>query len=541
MNTYLQTARPGRKLLAATAALALLPAIAAAASEVTIRVKGGGLEITGEVRAFDGEKYVIESPAIGLMTFNVQRIECVGEACGRRVAAPVPLADRLNPAAPDTVLIAGASAAATGLMPAMIRGYAASIGATATQVVGGPDGELRVRLANAEGAELATFRLKSQDSGAALDALGRQSATIGLSERVIADAEALRLFGADKKIARADNEHLLATDGLTLIVAPANPAIALTEDEVARIFSGQVDDWFHLGAKNAPITVYTTDRAGGAIAALEAQILKPRGLALGAAIKELASDSEVADMVARDPGAIGLTSFSASSNARRVNIAGACGLIARPSAFAVKAGEYALSRPLYLYTAGQPAEPAARGLIRYALSKPAQALVTDADFIDRSVGELAADEQKERMAHALNAPPAAFDMELMRQLLSDIKGARRLSLTFRFTRGTIDFDARSRRQIAQLAELLQTPELAGKNVTLIGFSDAETKLSLMTAFAAKRAAQVRQAVLAAAGPGARAFAANLHTRGYGPIAPLVCNDTPEHRQLNRRVEVWIKD
>ena len=530
-----------RTLLAAAAMLVATAAGPARSSEVTIRVKGGGLEITGEVRSFDGVNYVVESPSIGLMTFNVQRVDCIGEACGKRVAAPVPLADRLNPAAPDTIVIAGPSALAGGLMPALIRDYAASIGATATQVVGGQAGELRIKLANADGAALATFVLKGQDQASALESVGRQAALIGLSERPLSEQDALRLTGGERKFVRAENELLVAGDGLALIVTSANQFIALSEEDIARIFSGQIDDWFHLGAKNAPITVYTTDRSGGAVATLEAQILKPRGLVLGANIKELATDGEVADMVARDPAAIGLASFSATSNVRRINITGTCGLIARPSAFAIKAGEYALSRPLYLYSAGAPAEPAARGLIRYAASKRAQALITEADFIDRSVGELGVDDQKERMAHALNAPPQAFDMELMRQLLADIKGARRLSITFRFNRGTIDFDARSRREIAHLAELLQSPELAGKNVTLVGFSDAETKLSLMTAFALKRASQVRQAVMAAAGPGARAFAGNLHTRGYGPIAPLVCNDTPDHRQLNRRVEVWVKD
>ena len=30
-------------------------------------------------------------------------------------------------------------------------------------------------------------------------------------------------------------------------------------------------------------------------------------------------------------------------------------------------------------------------------------------------------------------------------------------------------------------------------------------------------------------------------RAYGELAPVACNDSLEARQLNRRVEVWVKD
>ena len=90
-----------------------------------------------------------------------------------------------------------------------------------------------------------------------------------------------------------------------------------------------------------------------------------------------------------------------------------------------------------------------------------------------------------------------------------------------------------------LAELLQSPELAGKSVMLIGFTDADGRFQSNEAMSAKRANQVRNAIVAAAG--GRIAADNLIVKGYGPLAPIGCNDTPERRQQNRRVEVWIKD
>ncbi len=72
----------------------------------------------------------------------------------------------------------------------------------------------------------------------------------------------------------------------------------------------------------------------------------------------------------------------------------------------------------------------------------------------------------------------------------------------------------------------------------VGFTDAEGKFGPNAAISARRANQVRTAVLAAAGGKIPATA--LIAKGYGPLAPIACNDTLERRQLNRRVEVWIK-
>ena len=270
-----------------------------------------------------------------------------------------------------------------------------------------------------------------------------------------------------------------------------------------------------------------------------AALLKARGLTLSEQVTKVASEAALADAVTRDASGIGITSFATVRNAKRLNIEGSCGLITRPTSFAVKAGEYPLSRRLTLVSGAGPLAPAARGLIRYASSAEAQRVLAEAQFIDQSVEMLSVDDQKGRMGYAINAPAQSFDLSAMRELLNEIKGMRRLSITFRFVAGGPDLDARSRREVQRLADLLAGSEYAGKKVTLIGFTDIEGKFGLNQTISAKRANQVRTALLAAAA--GRVNPATVTARGFGSLAPVACSDSSERRGLNRRVEVWVAE
>lgn len=511
------------------------------AAHVTLRVKGGGLEVSGELRSFDGATYVIEAPSVGTMTFDATRFECLGENCTRRISVTALPAERLSTEAPDRFQISGSVPVNRNLLPSLIRGYAASLGATTTQIVGTAAGEMRFRIADPSGAELATIAVKSDDGVTEVAALEASGSAIGTAVKAEVATDALPAAGAAAIPAgqvQPANAYTIGHDGLAVIVSPDNSAAALSEDALARIFSGQVALWTELGLPGGRIAIYSAGQKSTAGEVLADLLLKPRQIAPAAPAKELASEAEVADAVARDPNGIAVVSFANQRSARRVNLEGSCGLITRPTAFAVKAGEYPLSRKVMFYTGGVLNQPAARGLLRYALSRDAQARIAQAEFIDDRIDSLAFEDQTERMAYALNVPSQGFDMNEMRKLLADLKGARRLSLTFRFMSGAFDLATASRLDVMRLAELMQTPEMSGKAVMLIGFTDGEGKYGPNAAISARRANQVRTAVLAAAD--GKIDPESIVAKGYGPLAPIACQDAPERRQLNRRVEVWVR-
>jgi phosphate transport system substrate-binding protein len=243
--------------------------------------------------------------------------------------------------------------------------------------------------------------------------------------------------------------------------------------------------------------------------------------------------------VARDHHSLGVVSLAAQRSARVVSLETSCGLRIGPSALSVKAGEYPLALPLYLYAATPPKEAAARNLLRFVTSPAAAEAIDGAGFMSLAPAMVGLEGQAERLAHATNAEREAFDLGHMRTMLADLKGWQRLSATIRLAGGAREADMRTKAEAERLAQLLQRSELKGRRVLLAGFTDVDGgKFQANLAQSAKRAAVVRSLVVAAGG--AALDARRILAKGYGPLAPIACNDTAEGRALNRRVEVWVE-
>jgi phosphate transport system substrate-binding protein len=525
---------------------AALPA-AAQPSEVTMRLKGGGYQISGQLKSFDGARYVIVARSYGTLSFDARRFDCVGTGCAvvqRRAAlattAPGAAARAAaSVAAPlDTFSVQGSNTIGTNLMPALVRAWAASRGASVTPVVGADPREIKFQLRDARGAVLTTVDLGRHGSATAFPALESGAAVLGMSDRPISDEEAQRLPPGVAGMRRVEHEHVIGLDGIMVIVSPESPVVSLSLDQIARIFAGQIKDWSELDLPPGKIKVVSVEKKTGTFSIFNNTVLKPRNLDIGAEAELLLGNDAVADAVANDPNAIGITSFAYQRDAKPVNLEMSCGLVARPSKFAVKTGEYPLARQLYLYNARAVTQPSALSLLRFAMSEAAQKVVVDNQFIDQSVDSLDLGDQAGRITYALNASGQDFDMQQMRKLLSELNEARRLSYTLRFNSGSSELDARSQQDLVRLAEAMTEGELKGKTVFLIGFTDAVGSLASNTTLSQRRANIVRASL--ARQLGNRFDQRLLQARGYGPLAPVACNDNPEGLRLNRRVEVWVR-
>jgi phosphate transport system substrate-binding protein len=387
---------------------------------------------------------------------------------------------------------------------------------------------------------VALFDLKRYGTPTAFTALENGSAQIGMASRPINDEEATRLIRAGTPNIRSpQQEHVLGLDGLVVIVAQDNPAVSLSIDNIAKIFAGEITDWQQVGLPPGKIDVYSASRKSGTYTTFDALVMQPHKLALAPSTRFLLSTAEVSDAVAADLNGIGVTSFAFVRGAKGLNVESSCGLITRPSVFTVKTEEYPLTRRLYLYTTAKATHPQVKGFIDFALSKEAQRVIADAQFVDQTPDSLGFDDQGGRIAYALNAPNEDFDIAQMRQLIADMNGARRLSITFRFRSASIELDTKARADIDRLVALAATPDLRGKRLLLLGFADAVGPYAANAALAQRRAAAVRD-TLVAVGKGSIDPSLVVH-KGYSELAPVACNDQLEGRNLNRRVEVWVRD
>jgi phosphate transport system substrate-binding protein len=166
-----------------------------------------------------------------------------------------------------------------------------------------------------------------------------------------------------------------------------------------------------------------------------------------------------------------------------------------------------------------------------------QPVLKDANFVDQGTEQLDFQSQTTRIAYALNAAGPDFDLNLMRTLITELKPASRLTTTLRFDTANFGLDTKAVADVGRLRALLETDEYRGKTVILAGFADGIGRFDSNMLLSQKRAATVLNALQRA---GTRPIQANVVTRSYSQLAPVACNDSPEARSFNRRVEVWVK-
>ena len=181
-------------------------------------------------------------------------------------------------------------------------------------------------------------------------------------------------------------EIKVALDGLAVVVNPANPVSKLTIAQLADIFTGRISNWKDLGGKDAKIVILSRETNSGTHVYFKEHILRnndpnskeefaPNALMLS-------SSQAIAEEVAGNSDAIGYYGMGyISARQKAVFVAkDANSEYEAPSIENVINGKYPISRPLFLYTNGEPI-----GLIKefmdFALSKEGQEIVKKTDFV----------------------------------------------------------------------------------------------------------------------------------------------------------------
>lgn len=504
-----------------------LAATAAGAQDnsITLRSDDGFTQIRGELVDFDGTVYTVRT-ALGTLRIEAAQVECEGEACPS------------DPLFDAEFAIHGANTIGAELMPGLIQGYADSLNAELVREVGAQDSSV-FRIVAEDGREMAEIELASRGSASSFDALAGEEAAIGMSSRRARDEDAETLAAAGYEDPRdTAREHVIALDGLVVVVHPRNPLRTIGQEDLAAVFSGEITNWSELGGPDRPINVYARDESG-TFDTFDTLILDPAGLELTDAAKRFASNAELSDAVASDEGGIGFTDIATIRATKPLALRQSCGLLSEPTIFAMKTEEYPLSRRLYLYETEASKPLHAQNLIDFALSPEAQPLIAEAGFIDTLPASATLDRMGGRIIYSLTSDDG-FSLSAMREMLEELQDAERLSTTFRFTPASSDLDPLSQREAEALAQSLAAGAYGGKQVLLVGFTDAIGQFELNRELGNRRANVVLEAIEAAAPEGAL-DGVDIETRGYGELMPVGCNETFGGRLANRRVEVWLRD
>ncbi len=528
----------GRLAFAAVATAAAAGAWAQSPTEV--RTRDGRIFYADTIQALDN-KVLIKPHGLGPVEISIADLQCVGSACGPAAAKPSAAALQSPPRdarpADGPIGIQGSNTIGATLMPAILRKYAESLPHGSAEVSFSPVPEEQTIAIARGGIPVATINLASHGSGTSFEGLLAGTAVIGASSRAIKPPEREALaqkYGVD--MLSDQSEHIIALDGLAVIVNRANPvrSLGFSIGMIARIFAGEIADWSQLGGRPGPIAIHARDDKSGTYSTFDDLVLKASKKVLSPAAKRYESSEALTDAVEADPNTIGFIGLPYIRNAHALSVSYACGVGHAPSRYTVRTGVYPLSRRLYLYTLGAPADPVARDIVEFAKSDAAQAAVVEAGFIDQSIELEDPQLEAKWLETAVTGSDPRTPKPAIASFVEEMRHAKRTSVNFRFGKGGFELDAKARLDVRRVARFLQSKEMAGKTWGLVGFADATGDYLSNLALSERRAAAVGNILR---GLGVRVEKANILARGW--IAPIACNSDEQGRALNRRVELWI--
>ena len=500
--------------------------LAAWANDVTLTSRDGSIEISGTLLGFDGEFYRVDTE-FGILTVDGSGVNCEGPACptlGTYVAR---------------FTLSGSRAMGEVLIPAMIESFALNAGFAlsreATPGVG-PLYRLFEKTGGALAAEI-TARLTSSAEGFA-DLLGEQ-ADIVLSLREVTSQERALAQDAGLGDLRSPRQfRVIARDALVPVVAPGNPVRRLTMDQLARVYSGEITRWSELGGEDAPITLHLNSPEAGIGALFVEQVLGPRRLALDEGALLHGTGRGLTEAVADDPFGIGISTFSAANLADVVTLTGDCAFEVAASQATIKAGDYPLTAPMYLYLPARRLPKLARDFLAYMRSGSAQFVTRRTGFVDQAFTEVPIDAQGRRLSNAIRAAGPEVSLEELQRMAALFAGKSRITTTFRFLGGSTVLDAPSRAGVDLFAKALEAGTFDGRTLAFVGFSDGQGDAAQNRQLSQRRAEAVLTSVLAETEVFDRGRV-TLITDGFGEALPMACDDTTWGRQINRRVEIWV--
>lgn len=227
-----------------------------------------------------------------------------------------------------------------------------------------------------------TIAVTGGGSGTGIAAMINGTTDIAESSRPMKEEE----IAAARKNNVEPREFKVGLDGLAVVVNPANPVNQLTMEQLRSIFIGEITNWKQVGGNDARIVLLSRESNSGTHVYFKEHVLwrgkskSDEEFAPNALL--MPSSQAIADEVATNPNAVGYYGLGyVSPRQKALAIAPKDGAAAvNPSIETVKSGEYPISRPLFMYTRGEPTG-VVKAFIDFVLGPEGQQIVKDLDFV----------------------------------------------------------------------------------------------------------------------------------------------------------------
>ena len=210
-------------------------------------------------------------------------------------------------------------------------------------------------------------------SGNGAKSLINGSCTIAAMSRAMKAAE----IGAARTKGVNLVAHVVAYDGLAMVVHPANPVRSLTKAQISSIYRGIITNWREVGGPNARIVVIQRESNSGTEESFK-ELVAGKNVQITGNAETQSSNGSVKSRVSTTLSAIGFLGLGFVD--RSVKVIAVNGVL--PNVTTVKNGTYPVTRPLFFYTNGQPS-----GSVKQFIELPNTAegkrMISELGFINR--------------------------------------------------------------------------------------------------------------------------------------------------------------
>ncbi len=220
-----------------------------------------------------------------------------------------------------------------------------------------------------------TIQVTGGGSGTGISALINGTTDICNASRPMKPSERDKL---KQRFGSRGVEIKTAQDGLSVYVNQGNVITELAVEQVKDIYTGKVTNWKALGGPDAPIILYGRENNSGTYVYFRDNVLM--GEDYSASMQSMPGTAAVVNAVSKDKNGIGYGGAAYGAGIREVKIKKDGGSVAyAPTMENIKAGDYPVTRFLYLYVKNKPTGKM-KEYIDWILSDEGQAVVSQVGY-----------------------------------------------------------------------------------------------------------------------------------------------------------------
>jgi phosphate transport system substrate-binding protein len=154
-------------------------------------------------------------------------------------------------------------------------------------------------------------------------------------------------------------QHVVARDAIAVVVNPTNPVSQLTIQQLSDIYTRKITNWREVGGEDGPIVLLSRESNSGTYVYFLENVIrlgKKSDLLFSANTLLMPSSQGISEEVRQNPNAIGYDGLGyVTPEQKTIAVAQqAGGPYVLPSVESVNDNSYPISRPLYMYTDGEP-------------------------------------------------------------------------------------------------------------------------------------------------------------------------------------------